>query len=163
MGNSQSKLTTKTLIIIAICVIVVGAIVTFVISFNRAVSLPYGLNASMGMAEIKSTMRENGFDFQHSNGNDVYFESKTVYGVFTDFTLVTYDPNDSDYISVSHFYKNLSDEQYTRIKNELSKQFGFPRSRYLGGYVWGEGECSASIDDRTDDIIRVSISYSNGR
>lgn len=158
-AKAQSKMSTKTLIIVAVSIIAVGAIIALLIGMNRPGSLPYGLNANMGASEIKAAMRDNGFRYEHTNGNDIYFESNTVYGVRTKFSVVSYEIG--SYLYIKHFYNKLSDSQYSTVKNGLSKEYGFAKSRSQpwGGFEWEKGQYVAIIDDKSDDTPVITISY----
>lgn len=155
----QSKINTKTLIIIAVCLIAVAGIVVLSIVMSRP-ALPYGLSPSMGEDEVKKAMRESGFTFDFVDSNHVFFKSKTIYGVRTDYTSVIYDwQGESEYIAVWHRYGKLDNDQYAKVLDGATKEYGTPQKKYGGGYEWKKGKVEITLDEVTDTNLFLQITF----
>ena len=159
--KAQTVLSTKMLLIIAACIIAVVGIVVLTITLNRP-ALPYGLRAGMTAGEINTAMRENGFQQDFLDDNKIFYKSKTVYGVRTDFSVITIGAvNPNEYLSVKHFYKSLNETQYTTIKDALVKEYGTPKTKFGGGFTWTKGKVEITFDDISDKDPVVSVTFSD--
>ena len=156
----------KNLFLVVLCIASI-----FILSSCQKSALPYSLKPSMQEEEIKRAMKENGFQYDFKDDNHLYFKSKTVYGVRTDFTVVIYDrDNKAEFLSIKHFYEKLSNDQHATVLEGLTKEYGNPVhyggytssvTGWYGGYKWTKGKVEIDFDDVEAEKHVVDITFTD--